>query len=77
MPFDLTTYSLVFKTAIRSSRFNRKCTIRPEKTATTTITIGKRGTYYAEVLDGLEEGDVVVIHPTNDLEDDMRVKVMK
>ncbi len=40
------------------------------------VTIGKRGTYYAEVLEGLEEGDIVVIHPTNDLENGMRVKVM-
>ena len=51
--------------------------IRNGKAVRQPITIGKRGTYYAEVLDGLEEGDVVVIHPTNDLEDDMRVKVMK
>ena len=51
--------------------------IRNGKAVRQPITIGKRGTYYAEVLDGLEEGDVVVIHPTNDLEDNMRVKVMK
>ncbi|MCG8376278.1 MAG: efflux RND transporter periplasmic adaptor subunit [Chlorobiales bacterium] len=51
--------------------------IRNGKAVRQPITIGKRGTYYAEVLGGLEEGDVVVIHPTNDLEDDMRVKVMK
>ena len=51
--------------------------VRNGKAVRQPITIGKRGTYYAEVLDGLEEGDVVVIHPTNDLEDDMRVKVMK
>ncbi len=41
------------------------------------ITIGRRGAYYAEVVDGLEAGDLVVIHPTNDLEDGMRVKVTK
>lgn len=39
------------------------------------LTIGKRGAYYAEVIEGLEEGDEVVVHPTNDLEDGMRVKV--
>ncbi|MBL6956333.1 MAG: efflux RND transporter periplasmic adaptor subunit [Chlorobium phaeobacteroides] len=39
------------------------------------ITIGRRGAYYAEVLDGLEEGEEVVIHPTNDLDNGMRVKV--
>lgn len=39
------------------------------------LKIGKRGAYYAEVLEGLVEGDMVVIHPTNDLEDGMRVKV--
>lgn len=40
------------------------------------ITIGRRGAYYAEVLEGLEEGDVVVVHPTNDLEEGMRVNVI-
>ncbi len=40
------------------------------------ITIGRRGAYYAEVLDGLEEGESVVIHPTNDLDNGMRVKVI-
>lgn len=39
------------------------------------LKIRKRGTYYAEVAGGLEKGDEVVIHPTNDLEDGMRVKV--
>ena len=39
------------------------------------LQIGKRGAYYAEVLEGLAEGDMVVLHPTNDLEDGMRVKV--
>ncbi len=39
------------------------------------VAIGKRGAYYAEVIEGLKAGDVVVIHPTNDLEDGMKVKV--
>ncbi len=39
------------------------------------LKIGKRGAYYAQVIDGLEEGDEVVIHPTNDLDDGMHVKV--
>ena len=51
--------------------------IRNGKAARQPVAIGKRGTYYAEILDGLEEGDVVVIHPTNDLEDGMRVKEME
>ena len=38
------------------------------------VQLGRRGTYYAEVLEGLTEGDRVVVHPTNDLEDGMRVK---
>ncbi len=50
--------------------------IRKNRAVRQSITIGKRGTYYAEVLDGLEEDDVVVIHPTNDLEDNMRVMVV-
>lgn len=51
--------------------------IKKGKAVRQPITIGMRGTYYAEVLDGLEEEDVVVVHPTNDLEEGMRVKVMK
>jgi len=37
------------------------------------VRIGKRATYAAEVLDGLEAGDEVVLHPSNELEDGMRV----
>ena len=51
--------------------------IKKGKAVRQPVTIGKRGTYYAEGLDGLEEGDVVVIHPTNDLEDGLSVKKMK
>lgn len=51
--------------------------VKGGKAVQTEITIGKRGTYYAEVLDGLAEGDTVVIHPTNDLDDGMRVKPMQ
>ncbi len=39
------------------------------------LKIGKRGAYYAEVIEGLKDGDEVVIHPTNDLDDGMRVTV--
>ncbi len=48
--------------------------VRENRVVKQSLTIGRRGTYHAEVLDGLEEGDRVVIHPTNDLEDGMRVK---
>ncbi|ASQ91648.1 efflux transporter periplasmic adaptor subunit [Prosthecochloris sp. GSB1] len=41
------------------------------------VKLGRIGTYDAEVLEGLSEGDGVVVHPTNDLEDGMRVKAMK
>lgn len=48
--------------------------IKKGKAVKQPITIGQRGAYYAEVLDGLAEGDKVVVHPTNDLEDGMRIK---
>lgn len=51
--------------------------IKKGKAVKQPITIGHRGAYYAEVLDGLAEGDMVVVHPTNDLEDGMRVKETK
>jgi HlyD family secretion protein len=39
------------------------------------VSLGMRGTYEAEVLEGLREGDRVVVHPTNELQDGMRVRV--
>ncbi|WP_366515729.1 efflux RND transporter periplasmic adaptor subunit [Prosthecochloris sp.] len=51
-------------------------TVSRGKAVRQAITIGRRGAYYAEVLEGLEEGDVVVVHPTNDLEEGMRVNVI-
>ncbi len=38
------------------------------------VTIGMRGTWQAEVVKGLRVGERVVVHPTNDLQDGMRVK---
>lgn len=37
------------------------------------VRIGMRGAIQAEVLDGLQEGDRVVVHPTNELSHGMRV----
>ncbi|MEE9905891.1 MAG: efflux RND transporter periplasmic adaptor subunit [Chlorobium sp.] len=43
------------------------------KAAARPVRIGLRSAFYAEVLDGLDEGDRVVVHPTNELRDGMRV----
>ncbi|WP_363318847.1 efflux RND transporter periplasmic adaptor subunit [Chlorobium sp.] len=37
------------------------------------VVIGLRSAFHAEVLDGLDDGDRVVVHPTNELGDGMRV----
>jgi HlyD family secretion protein len=42
-----------------------------------TVRIGMRGTYQAQLLSGLREGERVVVHPTNELRDGMRVKVQE
>jgi HlyD family secretion protein len=39
------------------------------------VVIGMRGAYDAEVLGGLKDGDHVVVHPTNELQNGMRVRV--
>lgn len=39
------------------------------------VTIGMRGTFQAELLTGLREGQKVVVHPGNELKDGMQVKV--
>jgi len=41
------------------------------------VRIGMRGAFQAQVLEGLEDGDRVVVHPTNELGDRMRVAVQK
>ncbi|RDD30229.1 efflux transporter periplasmic adaptor subunit [Prosthecochloris sp. ZM] len=52
-------------------------TVRRGRAIVQPVTIGRRGAYEAEVIDGVREGDLVVVHPTNDLEDGMRVKTLK
>ncbi|NEX11871.1 MAG: efflux transporter periplasmic adaptor subunit [Prosthecochloris sp.] len=52
-------------------------TVRRGRAIVQPVTIGRRGAYEAEVTDGVREGDLVVVHPTNDLEDGMRVKTLK
>jgi HlyD family secretion protein len=41
------------------------------------ITIGHRSDLEAEVLDGLNEGDVVIVHPSNELAEGSRIRVRK
>ncbi|MCF8382907.1 MAG: efflux RND transporter periplasmic adaptor subunit [Chlorobium sp.] len=41
------------------------------------VRIGMRGAFHAQVLEGLEDGDRVVVHPTNELGDRMRVTIQK
>ncbi|EAT58557.1 efflux RND transporter periplasmic adaptor subunit [Chlorobium ferrooxidans] len=41
------------------------------------VRIGMRGTWQAELLSGLREGEKVVVHPTNELRDGMRVKIQE
>ncbi|NTW11159.1 MAG: hypothetical protein HGA26_07355 [Chlorobiaceae bacterium] len=38
------------------------------------VVLGMRGIWRAEVTKGLSPGDRVVVHPTNELQDGMRVK---
>lgn len=42
-----------------------------------TVEIGMRGAFQAQVLSGLKEGDKVVVHPTNELSNGMRVVIQK
>lgn len=46
-----------------------------EKARRRSIEIGKRGEMYAEVLKGLSEGEVVINHPSEAVEDGTRVQV--
>jgi HlyD family secretion protein len=41
------------------------------------VKIGMRGTYQAQLLSGLREGQRVVVHPTNELRDGMRVQAQE
>ncbi len=43
----------------------------------TALTIGHRGDVLWEVLDGLQVGDTVVVHPSTDVKDGTRVRVTK
>ncbi len=52
-------------------------TVRGGKAVIQPVTLGHRGTYQAEIIDGLTEGELVIVHPTNDLEHGMRVKTMR
>ena len=41
------------------------------------VTLGMRGTWQAEVLSGVSEGQRVVVHPSNELKDGMAVQVQE
>jgi len=41
-----------------------------------TVTIGHRNQSEAEIVSGLASGETVVLHPSNQLDDNMRVRVM-
>jgi HlyD family secretion protein len=41
------------------------------------VTLGMRGTWQAEVLGGVSEGQRVVVHPSNELKDGMAVQVQE
>jgi HlyD family secretion protein len=40
-----------------------------------TVKVGARNTLYAQILDGVREGDRVIVHPSNDVADGLRLKV--
>ncbi|MEI8103165.1 MAG: efflux transporter periplasmic adaptor subunit, partial [Chlorobium sp.] len=41
------------------------------------VTLGMRGTWQAEVLAGVSEGQLVVVHPSNELKEGMAVQVQE
>ena len=43
----------------------------------TPVQVGIKNDFYAEILGGLDEGDVVIVHPSNAVEDGTRVKTRK
>lgn len=48
--------------------------VRDGRAHVTRVSVGLRGEDYAEITDGLAEGDVVVVNPPRDLEDGARVR---
>ena len=46
---------------------NGKAVLRP-------VEIGLKGKYYTEIVDGLKEGELVILSPSNDISDGTRVK---
>lgn len=63
----------------RSSLFRGKggwsvFTIRDGRAVVVPVEIGRMGAFNVELLGGLDEGDIIILHPSNDLEDGMRVK---
>ena len=51
--------------------------VRNGNAVLTPVTIGIKNDEWAEILDGLEEGDTIVAEPRNDLEDGMRVSAVE
>jgi len=51
--------------------------VRDGNAVLTPVTIGIKNDEWAEILDGLEEGDTIVAEPRNDLEDGMRVTAVE
>jgi len=49
-------------------------TIRDGRAVVVPVEIGRMGAFNVELLGGLDEGDIIILHPSNDLEDGMRVK---
>ena len=44
------------------------------KAVTSPVTIDHRNTHFAEVLEGLQPGDVVILHPSDQIENGVRVE---
>jgi HlyD family secretion protein len=42
-----------------------------------TVEIGRRNDHYAEILEGLQEDDLVILHPSNDIKEGVKVKVLE
>ncbi len=49
-------------------------TVRGGRAVLTSVEVGLRGVEWAEILDGLDEGDVIITEPSPDLEDGVRVR---
>ncbi|ACD90479.1 efflux transporter, RND family, MFP subunit [Chlorobium limicola DSM 245] len=61
----------------RGTREWKVFVIENGKAVEKTVEIGMRGAFQAQVLSGLKEGDKVVVHPTNELSNGMRVVIQK